>query len=88
MQLMPSPIKNMNNIPNSSPNPPHNTISFEVVPTGMQYDENTVRVPVVFQRVDEKNRVHYHLCNVGKQDENTSVLVLVISRKLFYGYTI
>ena len=64
----------MSNLPNSSPNPPYNTISFEVVPTGMQYDENTMQVPMVFQRVDEKNQVHYHLCNVGEQSENTTVV--------------
>lgn len=64
----------MQNIPNSSPNPPYNTISFELFPTGMQYDENSMQIPVVLQRLDEKNQVHYHLCNVGRQSEYTAVV--------------
>lgn len=64
----------MNNIPNSSPNPPYNTISFEVVPTGMQYEENSMQILVVFQREDKKNQVHYHLCFVRQQAENTAIV--------------
>jgi hypothetical protein len=64
----------MNNIPDSSPNPPYNTISFEIFPTGMQYDENSMQMPIVFQRLDEKNQIHYHLCNVGWKSEDIAVV--------------